>query len=493
MRQLQFDTYTGNIIEAKIDYWQGIDDIPIAIRNFIYEKTTNYILRDEYNNKNYCPLCTHEIDEYGFCQNCQKFCNISNDTEVKIFDIDKIKNYAFFDTYYIFDVVNNEVILYVIDEHVYYDHPNLAIPYRIMETKIDHAYHVLNNKIIDLNGNVTYLYKDIDKQNKKDDEIYNYRIDNYLNNYDDGILYTDNLDLLKDTIYRYTNIWLAKEYLKNQHLFVSNLTYIPLHFSCFEYLIKDNFYSLAFDNPHLLKYDNEARMLLNPNGEYFDFMLKNNFDFYQYKSLQICKTKNIRIINFMVRYLYIVKQILEIKKIDIVKLYYYLKKQNVNIVEYRDYLNLARDLGYNLKEKNVIFPKSLMEEHNKLFEKKYIIFDKSYDKKIKEISSKLIKNKYEDNNYVIYPASSVKEMLDEGKNQNNCLRTYIKDYSNGNTEIYFMRKKSNLNKSFVTIEVKDNELIQARLKNNLDPSENIMKIINKWLMNLNNKIKIDIK
>ena len=134
-----------------------------------------------------------------------------------------------------------------------------------------------------------------------------------------------------------------------------------------------------------------------------------------------------------------------------------------------------------------------MEEHNKLFEKKYIIFDKSYDDRIKKISSKLEKNKYEDNNYIIYPALSVKEMLDEGKNQNNCLRTYIEDYSNGKTEIYFMRKKSNLNKSFVTIEVKDNELIQARLKNNLDPDEKIMKIINKWLMNLNNKIKIDIK
>ena len=146
MRQLQFDTYTGNIIEAKLDYWQDIEDIPRSIKNFMQEKTTNYILKDEDNNKNYCPLCTKEIDEYGFCQNCQKFCNILDDTEFKIFDIDKIKDYDFFDTYYIFDVVNNEVILYVIDEHVYYDHPNLAIPYRIMETKINHAYHVLNNR-----------------------------------------------------------------------------------------------------------------------------------------------------------------------------------------------------------------------------------------------------------------------------------------------------------------------------------------------------------
>ena len=329
-------------------------------------------------------------------------------------------------------------------------------------------------------------YQDLKAKIKDDKELEFYLtgIDNYLDNYDDGTLYTDNLDLLKDTIYRYTNIWLAKDYLKNRHLFVSDLTYIPLHFSCFEYLIKDKFYSLAFDNPHLLKYDNTARLLLNPKGEYFDFMLKNNFNFYQYKALQMCKIKDMRIINFIERNLYIVEKTLEIKKIDIVKLYYYLKKQNANIVEYRDYLKLAKDFGYNLKEKNVIFPKSLIEEHNKLFEKKYIIFDKGYDDRIKKISYKLARNKYEDNNYIIYPAASVKDMLEEGKNQNNCLRTYIEDYSNGDTEIYFMRKKSNLNKSFVTIEVTDNELIQARIKNNLDPCDNIMKVINKWLDNI---------
>ena len=34
-----------------------------------------------------------------------------------------------------------------------------------METKIEHVYHIFNNKIIDLITNVTYFYNEIDKQN----------------------------------------------------------------------------------------------------------------------------------------------------------------------------------------------------------------------------------------------------------------------------------------------------------------------------------------
>ena len=43
-----------------------------------------------------------------------------------------------------------------------------------------------------------------------------------------------------------------------------------------------------------------------------------------------------------------------------------------------------------------------------------------------------------------------------------------------------MRCKSNINKSLVTIEVNNNKVVQARIKNNKLPNEDLMKIINKW-------------
>ena len=43
-----------------------------------------------------------------------------------------------------------------------------------------------------------------------------------------------------------------------------------------------------------------------------------------------------------------------------------------------------------------------------------------------------------------------------------------------------MRYKSNINKSFVTIEVRNGKVVQARTKFNEEPSIEIMNIIKKW-------------
>jgi len=42
------------------------------------------------------------------------------------------------------------------------------------------------------------------------------------------------------------------------------------------------------------------------------------------------------------------------------------------------------------------------------------------------------------------------------------------------SQIYFMRKKTELAKSLVTIEVKENHITQARVKYNKLPSEELM-------------------
>ena len=186
-------------------------------------------------------------------------------------------------------------------------------------------------------------------------------------------------------------------------------------------------------------------------------------------------------INYMEDTIEAYENVLNIKKMDILKLYNYLKTNQNDIVEYFDYLRLANELGYDLKDKKVLYPLDLFNAHNEVFEKKNTIINKKCNKKIKELAKTLIKNKYEDDKYIIKPAGSVKEMLNEGKQQNNCLSTYILDFSKNKTQIYFMRKKSDLKKSFVTIEVKNRKLIQARLKNNEKPDDEILTIINKWL------------
>ena len=282
----------------------------------------------------------------------------------------------------------------------------------------------------------------------------------------------------------YTRIWQAKKYLKNKHICISNLVYIPLYYPGFEYLIKYKLYSLAFDNPHLIKYDKETKKILNPKSEYLEFIIKNNLDYWHFEALKLCKIKNIKLINFMHETVEIYEYLLKFPKIKILELYNYLKTNNYDIIEYYDYIRFSKLLGYDLTNKEIIYPHNLKEAHQKIIEQKDIVYDKKYDEKIKKLTKILEKNKYEDNEYIIYPAPSVKELINEGKNQNNCLRFYIEDYSNNKTQIYFMRKKENLKKSFITIEIKNRKLIQARLKNNEIPNKNILNILNTWASKL---------
>ena len=64
--------------------------------------------------------------------------------------------------------------------------------------------------------------------------------------------------------------------------------------------------------------------------------------------------------------------------------------------------------------------------------------------------------------------------------QNNCVRSYNYRYANKEIDLYFMRLVSNMNKSLVTIEVKDNKVVQSRIKNNHNPNKEQLSFIKKW-------------
>ncbi len=485
MRQLQLDINSGQIVEEIPKYWITSDDIPFDVKQFILDQTNKYVLQDEITKIFYCPLCLHELEAHGFCPDCQKTYAIQDNNYIQEIDINKIREFTLENCYSVFDVVNGEVIFYNILAYISYNHPSASQPFRVIQYIINNAYHVLPDKMINLKSNKIYSYAAIYQKILTEEETINFDIDYYLESYYQSQLYTANLDILKNTIYRYTYIWEAKEYLAEKYLLTSNLTYIPIYCPGFEYLSKMHFYSLAFDNPHLIKKDNTTKLLLNPKGKYLDFMLKNNFDYWHFKTLKLCKIKDMALINFLANNLEIYEDILKIKKIDILKLSTYLKDNKYDVTEYYDYICNAIELGYDLKNKQVLYPQNLMQVHDEIVEKKYVILDKNCNQKIQKLAHELETNIYEDVDYIIYPAGSVEDLIKEGRNQNNCLRLYIEKYSQNACQIYFMRQKKNLDKSFITIEVKNKKIIQAKLKNNENPDEKIMSILKKWEKSLN--------
>lgn len=79
----------------------------------------------------------------------------------------------------------------------------------------------------------------------------------------------------------------------------------------------------------------------------------------------------------------------------------------------------------------------------------------------------------------IYPKST-QEIKDEAVMQNNCVASYIKKVINGDCHILFLRRKSEPNKSLCTIEVRNNKIVQAKLRFNDEITPELKEVVDKW-------------
>lgn len=89
---------------------------------------------------------------------------------------------------------------------------------------------------------------------------------------------------------------------------------------------------------------------------------------------------------------------------------------------------------------------------------------------------------YEDEKYIIFPAPSIDDLKDEGRQQGNCVgHMYLKPYSEGKTEIFFVRRLDDVCKSFITLEYKNGKVVQKELPNhNTNFTEEQEKFIHNW-------------
>ena len=90
--------------------------------------------------------------------------------------------------------------------------------------------------------------------------------------------------------------------------------------------------------------------------------------------------------------------------------------------------------------------------------------------------------KYECNigKYVFLYPEKIDDIRSEAVSQNNCVASYVQSVIDGKCHILFMRKKEEPDKSLVTIEVKNNKIVQAKGKFNRDLTEEEKLIVDKW-------------
>lgn len=128
-----------------------------------------------------------------------------------------------------------------------------------------------------------------------------------------------------------------------------------------------------------------------------------------------------------------------------------------------DYLKMAKDLGYNMKDKAVLFPKKLKVKHDDLAKIMKIqgdnIREKKYQQRIPELKALY---RYETSKYKIIVPESLKAIVEEGQNLHHCVGTYTEKVAEGETDILFIRKQGEEDVSYYTMEVKNLEIIQYR-------------------------------
>ena len=96
---------------------------------------------------------------------------------------------------------------------------------------------------------------------------------------------------------------------------------------------------------------------------------------------------------------------------------------------------------------------------------------------------------FEYKDIICFAAMSQIELVKEGKEMNHCVGGYAEACSQGKTDIIFIRKKSEPDKPYVTMEVKKNEVIQVRAFGNGRPSEEVNEFVEEYKKQVLSKIK----
>lgn len=200
-------------------------------------------------------------------------------------------------------------------------------------------------------------------------------------------------------------------------------------------------------------------------------------------------------------------------KVKIKKILVYIVKQEEQhkapmFIVYADYIrdceNLAENYNmghiYNLSNESVLFPQNLVQAHQTTIElvnmerdrKAMLDFERSKDKMAKDISAlekkykKLLpklkkKYSYQADGYVIVIPPNLIDLHREGIDMHNCVGGYKERVASGSTQVVYIRKLDDMDKSFGTMEISTREtIIQARGKYNKDLPEDAEAFVKKF-------------
>lgn len=157
--------------------------------------------------------------------------------------------------------------------------------------------------------------------------------------------------------------------------------------------------------------------------------------------------------------------------LDRIKTYEAIEEMKFLIKELYDYANMMQGISNKFDK----YPRNFLTTHK--------IACRNYNRMMKEFSEELFRKrrneKYEctfGDYTFIYPKTT-QDIKDEAATQNNCVASYIDRVIDGQCHILFLRKKDRPQDSLVTIEVRNNKIVQARQRFNDPVSDEQQEVI----------------
>lgn len=163
----------------------------------------------------------------------------------------------------------------------------------------------------------------------------------------------------------------------------------------------------------------------------------------------------------------------------------YIEENGIFTRDYHDYLNQCKKLKYNTKDTAICFPHNFEAMHERLS----ATIEYQHDKAVRAEFAKHIEERkqleFSDGNLMIVQPKQLSDIAYEGKVLSHCVGGYAERHAKGALSIMFIRKKSEPDKPYYTMEVSaDGKIAQVRGKRNIAPNEDVDALIKDYKTHL---------
>ena len=170
---------------------------------------------------------------------------------------------------------------------------------------------------------------------------------------------------------------------------------------------------------------------------------------------------------------------------------YMQKRPDDSLYTWSDYINMVRNLDFNMEHARVLFPKSLAAAHDNAIVLYNARKNEIKNEKIQKLLPKRIeKYSYSSGDYTIVVPPTITSIIFEGKKLKHCVASYAERHANGNLHILFVRRTATPNTPLYTVEINNKgALVQAHGYRNRSLDDDAKAFLDMFIKQLKGKKK----